>query len=96
MCIQIKSLLLSYYHSTSALLREILERAPKVQKQLTYRQYYLHIYRLIRFTVCNIHINILSTHSALLDILTVINMHYTPYVPLKHTDLHARFKYTKM
>ncbi len=35
-------------------------------------------------TMCNIHIHILSTHSVLLDILTVINTHYTPYVHILH------------
>ncbi len=34
--------------------------------------------------MCNIHIHILSTHSVLLDILTVINTHYTPYVHILH------------
>ncbi len=33
-------------------------------------------------TMCKIHI--LSTHSVLLDILTVINTHYTPYVHILH------------
>ncbi len=44
----------------------------------------LHTYRLIQMTMCNIHIHILSTHSVLLDILTVINTHYTPYVHILH------------
>ncbi len=35
-------------------------------------------------TMCNIHIHILSTQSVLLDILTVINTHYTPYVHILH------------
>ncbi len=30
--------------------------------------------------MCRIHIHIVSTHSVLLDILTVINTHYTQYV----------------
>ncbi len=30
--------------------------------------------------MCRIHIHILSTHSVILDILIVINIHYTPYV----------------
>ncbi len=56
---------------------EILESV--LQKQLTYRQYH---YILIQMTMCNIHM--LSTHSVLLDILTVINTHYTPYVHILH------------
>ncbi len=43
----------------------------------------LHTYRLIQ-TMCNIHIHILRTHSVLLDILTVINTHSTPYVHILH------------
>ncbi len=34
--------------------------------------------------MCKIHIHILSTHSVLLDILTVINTHYTPYADILH------------
>ncbi len=34
--------------------------------------------------MCRIHKHILSTHSVLLDILTVINIHYTPYVHILH------------
>ncbi len=34
--------------------------------------------------MCNIHMHILSAHSVLLDILTVINTHYTPYVHILH------------
>ncbi len=85
---QIKSLLLSHHHSTCALMSEILESVLQtVQKQLTYRQYHycpLTTVRLIQMTMCNIHIHILSTHSVLLDILTVINTHYTPYVHILH------------
>ncbi len=47
----------------------------------------LHIdstYLLIQKTMCRIHIHILSTHSVLLDILTVINTRYTPYVHILH------------
>ncbi len=40
----------------------------------------VHTYRLIQMTMCKIHIDILSTHSVLLDILTVINTHYTRYI----------------
>ncbi len=49
------------------------------QKQFTYRQYIL-----TQKTMCRIHIHILSTHSVLLDILTVINTHYTQYVHILH------------
>ncbi len=35
-------------------------------------------------TMCNIHIHILSTHSVLLYILTVIKTYYTPYVHILH------------
>ncbi len=34
--------------------------------------------------MCNIHIHILSKHSVLLDILTVINTHYSLYVHILH------------
>ncbi len=34
--------------------------------------------------MCRIHIHILSTKSVLLDILTVINTHYTQYVHIIH------------
>ncbi len=60
---------------------EILESVlHTVQKQLTYTI----TYRLIQMTMCNIHIHILSTHSVLLDIPTVINTHYTPHVHILH------------
>ncbi len=35
-------------------------------------------------TVCKIHIHIVSTHSVLLDIFTVINTHSTQYVHILH------------
>ncbi len=35
-------------------------------------------------TMCKIHIHILSTHGVLLDIVTVNNIHYTPYVLIPH------------
>ncbi len=72
-----KSLLLSHHHSTCALMSEILESVlHTVQKQLTYRQYhYLQTYT---------DDNVQYTHSVLLDILTVINTHYTPYVHILH------------
>ncbi len=52
------------YHSTSALVSEILESVLQtVQKQFTYRQYlYLQT---VQKTMCKIHIHILSTHSVL-------------------------------
>ncbi len=80
---QIKSLLLSNHNSTCALVSEILESVLQtVQKQFTYRQYILT--DLYRWQMCKIHIHILSTHSVLLEILTVINTHYTPYVHILH------------
>ncbi len=79
---QIKSLLFSHHHSTCALVSEILESVLQaVQKQFTYRQYIL---RLIQKTMCRIHIHTVSTHSVLLDILTVINTHSTQYVHILH------------
>ncbi len=44
----------------------------------------VHTYRLIQMTMCKIHIHILSTHSVLLYIFTVINTHYTPCVHILH------------
>ncbi len=59
---------------------EILESVLQtVQKQFTYRQY---IQPYTDENVQNTHI--LSTHSVLLDILTVINTHYTLYVHILH------------
>ncbi len=75
---QIKSLLLSHHHSTCALMSEILESVLQtVQKQLTYRQYhYLQTYT---------DDNVQYTHTyTQLDILTVINTHYAPYVHILH------------
>ncbi len=78
--LQIKSLLLSHHHSTCALVSEILERVLQtVQKQFTYRQYIL-----TQKTMCRMHIHIVSTHSVLLDILAVINTHYTQNVHILH------------
>jgi len=77
---QIKSLLLSHHHSTCALVSEILEIVLQtVQKQFTYRQYIL-----TQKTMCRMHIHIVSTHSVLLDILAVINTHYTQNVHILH------------
>ncbi len=73
---KIKSLLLSHHHSTCALVSEILESVLQtVQKQFTYRQYIL-----TQKTMCRMYIHIVSTHSVLLDILAVINTHYTQNV----------------
>ncbi len=44
--------------------------------------------------MCKIYIHILSTHSVLLDILTVINTHYTPYVHILHWGLHRGHPYS--
>ncbi len=77
---KIKSLLLSHYHSMCALVSEILESVLQtVQKQFTDRQYIL-----TQKTICGMHIHIVSTHSVLLDILAVINTHYTQNVHILH------------
>ncbi len=64
---QIKSLLLSHHHSTSALVSEILTSVLQtVQKnKTTIYIWTVHIYRLYRKTMCKIHIHILSRHSVL-------------------------------
>jgi len=77
--IKIKSLLLSHDHSTCALLSDILESVLQTIYICT-----VYTYRLIQKTMCRIHIHILSTHSVILDILTVINTRYTPYVHILH------------
>ncbi len=79
---QIKSILLSHHHSTCALMSEILESVHQtVQKQFIYRQYILtDLYR----RQCAEWTYTQYTHSVLLDILTVINTHYTPYVHIIH------------
>ncbi len=67
-------------HSTCALVSEILESMLQtVQKQFTDRQYIL-----TQKTMCGMHIHIVSTHSVLLDILAVINTHYTQNVHILH------------
>ncbi len=72
--------LLSHHHSTCALVSEILESVLQtVQKQFIYRQYIL-----TQKTMCRMHIHIVSTHSVLLDILAVINTHYTQNVHILH------------
>ncbi len=76
----IKSLLLSHQHSRCALVSEILESVLQtVQKQFTYRQYIL-----TQKTMCRMHIHIVSTHSVLLDILAVVNTHYTQNIHFLH------------
>ncbi len=78
-----KSLLLSYHHSTCALVSEILESVLQtVQKQFTYRQYILT--DLSRKTMCRIHIHVLSTNSVLLDMLS---NQYTLYTICTHSTL---------
>ncbi len=79
---QIKSLLLSHHHSTCALVSVILESVLQtVQKQFTNRQYILtDLYR----RQCAEYTYIYSVHGVLLDILTDINTHYTPYVHILH------------
>ncbi len=81
---QIKSLLLSHDHSTCALVSEILESVLQTMQKTIYIQT-VHTYRLIQNTMCRIHTHILSTHSVLLDIRTVINTHYTQYVHIINT-----------
>ncbi len=65
---QIKSLLLSHHHSTSALVSEILESVLQtVQKKQ--KQNNLHIdstyLQTVQKTMCKIHIHILNTHGVL-------------------------------
>ncbi len=63
-----------------ALMSEILESVRQtVQKQFTYRKYIL-----TQKTMCRMHIHIVSTHSVLLDILAVINTHYTQNIHILH------------
>ncbi len=59
---QIKSLLLSHHHSTSALVSEILKSKCKKKKNLHMDSTYLQT---VQKTMCKIHIHILSTHSVL-------------------------------
>ncbi len=58
------------------------ERAPDSAK--TIYIWTVHTYRLIQKTMCRMHIHIVSTHSVLLDILAVINTHYTQNVHILH------------
>ncbi len=63
---QIKSLLLSHHHSTSALVSEILtsvlQTVQKKKKKKIMDSTYLQT---VQKTMCKIHIHILSTHSVL-------------------------------
>ncbi len=83
---QIKSLLLSHHHSTCALVREILESVLQtVLNNLHIDSTYIQTYT--EDNVQNTHTYsqyIQCTHSVLLDILTVINTHYTQYVHVLH------------
>ncbi len=71
---QIKSLLLSHHLGEW----NSWEHAPDSAE--TIYIWTVHITDLYRRQCAKKHIHILSTHSVLLDILTVINTHYTPYV----------------
>ncbi len=86
-----KSLLLSHHHSTSALVSEILMSVLQtVQKNNNSNLHMDSTYlQTVQKTMCKIHI--LSTHSVLLDICTVINTHYTPYVHIyiMYTYIHS-------
>ncbi len=66
---QIKSLLLSHHHSTSALVSEILESVLQTVQKKTNKQNNLHIdstyLQTVQKTMCKIHIHILNTHSVL-------------------------------
>ncbi len=64
---QIKSLLLSHHHSTSALVSEILESVLQtVQKKTNTIYIYIYIYlQTVQKTMCKIHIHITNTHSVL-------------------------------
>ncbi len=79
---QIKSLLLSHHHSTSALVSEILESVLQ-----TVQKNYLHIdstyLQTVKKTMCKKHIHILSTQCTIKTYL-VNNTHYTPYVHILH------------
>ncbi len=66
---QIKSLLLSHHHSTSALVSEILmsvlQTVQKKQKQKKCLHMDSTYLQTVQKTMCKIHIHILSTHSVL-------------------------------
>ncbi len=86
---QIKSLLLSHHHSTSALVSEILTSVLQtVQKKIKNTTIYIwtvHIYRLYR-RQCAKYTYIYSVHTVYYkDIVT--NTHYIPYVPVAAAGL---------
>ncbi len=93
---QIKSLLLSHHHSTSALVSEILTSVLQtVQKKTTTAIYIwtVHIYRLYR-RQCAKYTYIYSVHTVYYkDILRYqcTNTHYTPYlhVCIMYTSMHS-------
>ncbi len=86
---QIKSLLLSHHHSTSALVSEILTSVLQtVQKNNNLHMDSTYL-QTVQKTICKIHIHILSTHSVLKTYL-VIN--YTLYTVCAH--LHYVHIYT--
>ncbi len=63
--VQIKSLLLSHHHSTSALVSEILMSVLQtVQKKNNLHMDSTYL-QTVQKTMCKIHIHILSTHSVL-------------------------------
>ncbi len=79
----IKSLLLSHHHSTCALVSEILESVLQtVQKQFIFHIDYTYLQT---YTDDNVqYTHTYTQYSVLLNILTVINTHYTPYVHILH------------
>ncbi len=66
---QIKSLLLSHHHSTSALVSEILMSVLQTVQKKKQKKNNLHMdsthLQTVQKTMCKIHIHILSTHSEL-------------------------------
>ncbi len=77
---QIKSLLLSHHHSTSALVSEILTSVLQtVQKNPTIYIWTVHIYRLYR-RQCAKYTYIYSVHIVYYKDILNFQTHYTPYV----------------
>ncbi len=93
---QIKSLLLSHHHSTSALVSEILTSVLQTVQKTTTTTIYIwtvHIYRLYR-RQCAKYTYIYSVHTVYYkDILRYqcTNTHYTPYlhVCIMYTSMHS-------
>ncbi len=81
---QIKSLLLSHHHSTSALVSEILMSVLQTVQKTKQKNNNLHMdstyLQTVQKTMCKIHIHILSTHSVLYRLTSLSTTHYTPYV----------------